>query len=155
MSTLAETAHESDEMTRTARHRLVTAIRQAAREGMTQSQIAREVHRSQPEVSRLLRFHGSTPLARKLRRARPDIVRILHAAGGRDVRVFGSVAMRTDGPDSDVDLLFTMTRPLSLLALGRQEGEIREIVGVEVDLVPESTLLPHLRERVLDEAVPL
>lgn len=82
-------------------------------------------------------------------------MRILRGAGAQNVRVFGSVATETDGPDSDVDLLFTMTRPLSLLALTRLEGEISEIVGAEVGLVPESALLPHLRERVLDEAVPL
>jgi hypothetical protein len=32
---------------------------------------------------------------------------------------------------------------------------IAELVDAEVDLVPESTLRPGLRQRVLEEAVPL
>ena len=54
-----------------------------------------------------------------------------------------------------MDLLFEMKRPLGLLALGRLEARIAELVDTEVDLVPESTLRHDLRQRVLDEAVPL
>ena len=57
--------------------------------------------------------------------------------------MFGSAAAGTDGPDSDVHLLFSMKRPLSLLQLGR------------LVLAPDSALLPDLRERVLAEAIPL
>ncbi|MBI0301471.1 hypothetical protein JBE04_45325, partial [Streptomyces sp. PRKS01-29] len=46
-------------------------MREAAAAGMTQAQIAEQIGRSQPEVSRPLRFHGATSLARRLRAARP------------------------------------------------------------------------------------
>ncbi len=75
--------------------------------------------------------------------------------GGRDVRVFGSVATESDGPDSDIDLLFTPTRAFSLMSLGRLENEISGILGAPVDLVPDTALMPHLKDRVLKEAVPL
>ena len=65
------------------------------------------------------------------------------------------MATGTEKADSDVDLLFEMKRPLGLLALGRLEARIAELVEAEVDLVPESTLRHDLRQRVLDEAVPL
>ena len=122
---------------------------------MTQAEIAREIGRSQPEVSRLLRFHGTSPLARTLRAARAEVLRAIRAAGGDDVRVFGSVATGQDHPGSDVDLLFTMGRPLSLIELGQLEERIAGVVGADVDLVPDSSLRPALRDRVLAEAVPL
>jgi hypothetical protein len=155
ISTLAEVARESDAAVRHARDALVRAVRGAAAAGMTQAQIAEQIGRSQPEVSRLLRFHGTTPLARRLRAARPEVLRLVHDAGGEQVRVFGSVARGDDDEESDVDLLFVMRRPLSLMELGRLEDQVSAAVGVAVDLVPESSLRPALRDRALAEAVPL
>lgn len=134
---------------------LVAAVREAAAAGMTQTQIAREIGRSQPEVSRLLHFHGTSPLARRLRKHKHEIHRILTEAGGDDVRVFGSVATGRERPDSDIDLLFCATTPLSLMDLGRLEAQIAALVGVDVDLVPDGSLAPAIRDRVLAEAVPL
>lgn len=152
---LATVARHSDEVTAQARAELVRAVRQAAAQGMTQTQIAREIGRSQPEVSRLLRLHGTSPLARNLRRNASQIRRIVAEAGGSRVRVFGSVATGQNRPDSDVDLLFAMDTPLSLMQLGRLEQEISHLLGAPVDLVPESALRPDLRERALSEAVAL
>lgn len=122
---------------------------------MTQAQIAREIGRSQPEVSRLLHFHGTSPKARMLRRHRSEIIELVRESGGENVRVFGSVATEREHPESDVDLLFTMHRPFGLLELGRLEARISEIIGADVDLVPDSAIRPALRERILSEAVPL
>lgn len=148
-------ARHSDEVTAQARAELVRAVRQAAARGMTQTQIAREIGRSQPEVSRLLRLHGTSPLAQNLRRNASQIRQIVAEAGGSRVRVFGSVATGQDRPDSDVDLLFVMGAPLSLMQLGRLEQEIAHLLGAPVDLIPESALRPDLRERALSEAVAL
>ena len=152
---LAEVARRTDDAVAQARADLVRAVRRAAAEGMTQAQIGAAIGRSQPEVSRLLHFHGTTPLARVLRRHAGQIRTIVTGAGGRNVRVFGSVATGTDHPGSDVDLLFTMGRPLSLIQLGRLENEISTLIGVRVDLVPDAALRPEFRDRVLSEAVTL
>lgn len=152
---LAEVARHSDEATAQARSDLVRAVRQAAAQGMTQSEIARQIGRSQPEVSRLLRFHGTSPLARNLRRNADQIRRLVADVGGAHVRVFGSVAVGEDQPDSDVDLLFDMTKPLSLMQLSRLERQIADLLDEPVDLVPESALRPDLRECVYAEAVSL
>lgn len=153
MLALAEVAREADQTVREARARLVGAVRQAAAEGMTQQQIAAAIGRSQPEVSRLLRFHGTSPLARRLRAARYEVLALVRAAGGCDVRVFGSVATGQDGPTSDVDLLFTPGVPLSLMELADLEEQVAAAVGADVDLVPESAVRPGLRDRVMAEAV--
>lgn len=152
---LAEVARHTDEATARARAELVRAVRKASAQGMTQSQIARRIGRSQPEVSRLLRFHGTSPLARRLRRNAHQIRELVAEAGGARVRVFGSVAAGEDQPGSDVDLLFEMNKPLSLLQLGRLEQRVADLLGASVDLVPESALRPDLRERVYAEAVSL
>ena len=152
---LALVARRCDEATSRARSDLVRAVRRAGAEGLTQTQIARQIGRSQPEVSRLLRFHGTSPLARSLRRSADQVRQIVAEAGGDRVRVFGSVATGLDRPDSDVDLLFTMGTPLSLMDLGRLEQRLEAAIGAQVDLVPDTAIRPDLRERVLAEAVAL
>lgn len=152
---LAEVARHADEAMAQARSELVRAVRRAAAQGMTQSEIARQIGRSQPEVSRLLRFHGTSPLARNLRRNADQIRQLVGKVGGSQVRVFGSVAVGEDQPGSDVDLVFDMTKPLSLMQLGRLEQQIADLLDAAVDLVPESALRPDLRGRVFLEAVSL
>ncbi|MGL5863607.1 MAG: nucleotidyltransferase family protein, partial [Phycicoccus sp.] len=93
--------------------------------------------------------------ARTLRRHADQVRQIVAEAGGTGVRVFGSTATGQDGPNSDVDLLFVMKRPLSLMQLGRLEKRLTDLLGIPVDLVPESALRPDLRERALSEAVAL
>lgn len=151
-ATLAQVAHHTDEVTRQARADLVRAVRHAAAQGMTQTQIGHQIGRSQPEVSRLLRFSGTSPLARNVRRNAGQIRQLVAEAGGTRVRVFGSVATGEDHTDSDVDLLFEMSQPLSLMQLGRLEQRLAGSLGVPVDLVPESALRPDLRDRVMSEA---
>lgn len=152
---LAEVAQHADAMAAQARVELVAAVRRAAAEGLTQAEIGRQIGRSQPEVSRLLRFHGTSELARRLRKHSREIQRLVSIVGGDQVRVFGSVAEGREGPSSDVDLVFRMRQPLSLLELGLVERQIADLIGVDVDLVPESSLRPDLRTSVLAEAVPL
>ncbi|MFZ0530715.1 MAG: nucleotidyltransferase domain-containing protein [Propionicimonas sp.] len=152
---LTQVANRTDLAVATARAELEAVVRAAAAEGMTQQEIARAIGRSQPEVSRLLHFHGRSPLGRRLRKRAVDVRRLVAEAGGSNVRVFGSVAKGSDRQGSDIDLLFSMNHPLSLLELGTLERRIGDLVGAEVDLVPEAALRPDLRERALSEAVPL
>ena len=69
--------------------------------------------------------------------------------------MFGSVATGGERDDSDIDLLFTASEPLSLMRLGRLEQDLSHLVGVKVDIVPDSALKANLRDRVLAEAVAL
>jgi len=46
-----------------------------------------------------------------------------------------------------VDLLFEMRKPLSLMQLSTRERELSELIGARVDLVPESSIQPDLRDR--------
>ncbi len=155
MEDLIDVARRADDATLSARSELVRAVRRASSEGMTQTQIAQQIGRSQPEVSRLLRFHGTSPLARRLRSNADRIRQIVAEAHGGQVRVFGSVATGQDRCDSDVDLLFRMGQPLSLMELGALERRLEDAIGAPVDLLPDTAIRPDLRERVLAEAVAL
>jgi predicted nucleotidyltransferase len=148
-------AERTDAAVARARAELVAAVRRAYADGMTQAEIAQQIGRSQPEVNRLLRFHGSSPRAKALRHHSPHVRERIRAAGGGRVRVFGSTATGTDGADSDIDLLFDMRQPLSLMEMSTIERELSSMLGYAVDLVPESSVRPDLRDQILREAIPL
>ena len=154
-ASLAVIAQETDEAIRQARNQMVAAVRNASKNGMSQQEIARQIGRSQPEVSRLLHFHGTTPLARRLRAARRQVIEMVEAAGGSNVRVFGSVATGREHEGSDIDLLFRMDQPLGLMDLAGLEMELGTVLHADVDLVPDTNIRPTMRERIISEAVPL
>jgi uncharacterized protein len=155
MSTLAQVARRSDTAAEQARRELVGAVRAAHAAGRTQAEIAQEIGRSQPEVSRLLRFHGTSPRAMALRKHRAGVIQLVQEVGGANVRVFGSVATGQDHDDSDIDLLVDLPPTMGLLKVARLERLVSELVGIPVDIVPRDDLRPDFKERVLGEAVPL
>lgn len=152
---LVDDACAADDLHEQSRLLLVNAVRTGARAGLTQRQIAQAIGRSQPEVSRLLRFQSKTVLGRRVAQHRREILHILGTNGMRNIRVFGSVARQEDGPDSDVDLLADVPQEISLFALARIEQEISQILQANVDIVPESGLRSNLASRARDEAIPL
>lgn len=86
---------------------------------------------------------------------RSEILKLAHQYQMGEVRVFGSVARRTDDDQSDLDLLVSPTAPVSLLAMGGFLMDVRELLGVQVDVMSVSTLKPRIRDQVLAEAVNL
>jgi hypothetical protein len=54
-----------------------------------------------------------------------------------------------------VDFLVDMDRGRSLLDMGGLLMDLRDLLGCEVDVVTVGGLKPRIRERVLEEAVPL
>lgn len=71
------------------------------------------------------------------------------------MRVFGSVARGTQGPDSDVDLLVAFELGRSLFDLGGLVADLEDLLGRPVDVVTVEELRPHVRDRVLADALPL
>ena len=86
---------------------------------------------------------------------REEIVAIAQRNGLRDVRVFGSMAREDAHETSDVDLLVTLPRGTSGLALYGLEMEAEALLGRKVDVLTEGCLYHMVRERVLREAKPL
>jgi uncharacterized protein len=90
-----------------------------------------------------------------LKRKRATILRIAERHGAYNVRVFGSVVRGETGPDSDIDFLVDMRPGRSLLDLGGLWWDLHLALGTEVDVVTEKGLRQRIRDRVLQEVVPL
>jgi predicted nucleotidyltransferase len=90
-----------------------------------------------------------------LRAKRDEILQICAKYGARNVRVFGSVARGEADEQSDIDLLVEFEPNRSLLDHAGLWVELQELLGVKVDVVSERGLKPRIRQRVLQEAIPL
>ncbi len=90
-----------------------------------------------------------------LRERREDILRVCAKYGAYNVRVFGSLARGEADEESDIDLLVEFEPGRSLLDHAALWLELQELLGCKVDVVSDRGLKPRIRERVLQEAVPL
>ena len=90
-----------------------------------------------------------------LRKNRDAILRLAAKHGARNVRVFGSLARGEADENSDIDLVVELDRGRSLLDLGGLQYELQEMLGCRVDVVTERSLRARVRQRLLQEAVPL
>ena len=90
-----------------------------------------------------------------LQSKRDEVLRLATLHGARNLRVFGSIARGDAGAMSDVDLLVDMEPGRSLLDMGGLLMDLQDLLGCDVDIVTENGLRPRIRDRVLDEAVPL
>lgn len=71
------------------------------------------------------------------------------------MRVFGSVARGEDTEASDIDLLVDLDGQVGLVALAGLQRELSELLHVDVDVVPASTLKPGVAEVAHAEAIAL
>ena len=90
-----------------------------------------------------------------VRAKRDQILRLARRHGVTRVRVFGSMARGGAGPQSDVDLLVEVGPDPSPWFPGGLVLELEELLGRRVQVVTEQGLDDLLRDRVLEEAVPL
>lgn len=156
------------ELIRDARVRAeLTQVQLAVRAGVTQSVISTyENGRREPSLAalqRLLLAAGFTasielepveeppPLRERVAAARTELLAIVERLGGRNPRLFGSVARGQDGPGSDVDLMVDLRRGLGIFALMRIQDEAEQLLGTRVDVVDAAGMDPQ----VVREAIPL
>ena len=93
--------------------------------------------------------------AEDIRKRRDEINRVATRWGAHDVRIFGSVA-RGDATDgSDLDLVVRFEPGRSLFDQGGLLMDLRELLGIKVEVVSEGALTGRFGEIVRKEAVPL
>lgn len=92
------------------------------------------------------------PVGYLLAAHRARVLELAAAAGARNVRVFGSVARAEDLEGSDLDLLVDLDDGRTLLDLAGLTQELRELLGIPVDVATTEILKPHVREQALAEA---
>ena len=71
---LEQRTQTAEDLITEGRMQLTASIREAYADGLSQRAIAQAANLSQPEVFRLLHFHGTSPLSRKLRKHRKQIL---------------------------------------------------------------------------------
>jgi len=89
----------------------------------------------------------------RLREHRSEVLDVIRRNGGKNPRVFGSVARGEDTPSSDLDILVTV-QPDAAWTFVSTSRELSDLLGVKVDVVTEGGLGEKHR-RILAEAVPL
>jgi predicted nucleotidyltransferase len=90
-----------------------------------------------------------------LRQKRKQILEIATRHGAFNVRVFGSAAKGTAGPDSDLDLLVEVGDAHSSWFTAGLILDLEALLEREVDVVTAEALHWYIRDQVLTEAVPL
>lgn len=86
---------------------------------------------------------------------RQQVLPLLRLHGVSRAAVFGSVARGEDQEGSDVDLVVEFEEGRTLLDLVGLRQDLQELLGREADVATYDSLHPRLRERVLEEQVPL
>ena len=86
---------------------------------------------------------------------RKEILEIAGRYGARKIYIFGSIARNEARPGSDIDFLVELESGRSLFDLGGMLYDLRELLGVEVDVVTPKGLRPRIKEEVIREAIPL
>jgi len=86
---------------------------------------------------------------------REEIVAVARRYGASDIRIFGSVARGDATEASDLDLLVQFEPGRSLFDHGGLLMDLRELLGVKVDVIDEGALSGRFELRVRKEAVPL
>lgn len=77
----------------------------------------------------------------------------LAAMGAGSLSLFGSVARDEAGPDSDVDILIDLARPMGYLGLAAIHLRIEEILGHPVELVTPNALHERYRRHIVPDLV--
>ena len=90
-----------------------------------------------------------------LKEKRDEVLRFAAKYGARNIRVFGSLARGEADEKSDIDFLVEMEPGTSLLDLGGLQYELETLLRCRVYVVTERGLKRRIRERVLQEAVPI
>ena len=96
-------------------------------------------------------------LIERLRQAVEAQREMLAVRGVRELSLVGSRAHGTAGPASDVDLLVDLApdAAFGLLDLVALKDDLRDALGVEVDVVFKSRLRPYIAERMTRDKVRL
>lgn len=95
------------------------------------------------------------PQADRLRRQRRQLLDAADRHGIGHLRAFGSLARGEAKAGSDVDLLVDLKPDRTLLDLAAFRREAAEILDLPVDVATVDMLKGHIRDEVLDEALPL
>ncbi len=83
---------------------------------------------------------------------REQIKKIVLSHRATNVKVFGSVIEDKDTDSSDLDLLIEPTPETSLMDIGAIRYELKQLLGLDVDILTPDSLPDSFRDSVLKKA---
>ena len=90
-----------------------------------------------------------------LREQRDNVIKIASKHGVTHIRIFGSAARGESREDSDIDFLIEVNGPTTPWFPGSLAADLEKLLGRHVDVIEPEAIRKPLRERILQEAVPL
>lgn len=90
-----------------------------------------------------------------LNKYRVKIKAIIKAHNAANARVFGSVLNGTDTEISDLDILIDPDQGMTLFDIGAIRHKLKQLTGVEVDILTPGSLSDSIREEILTQAKPI
>lgn len=79
------------------------------------------------------------------------IIETLKPYHPKKIGLFGSVARIDENIESDIDILFSLHKPIGLFTLSKIHFELEEKLHRKVDLISENGLDKFIKEKVLKE----
>lgn len=89
--------------------------------------------------------------ALSMHRAQIREIALRHRVSG--IRVFGSALHGDDTAESDLDLLVEPTAQTTLMDIGAIRFELKQLLGIDVDVLTPNSLPAKFRDQVMREAV--
>ena len=72
-----------------------------------------------------------------------------------NVRVFGSVLTGEDTDSSDLDILVEPTSETTMMDIGAIQYELKQLLGIAVDVLTPNALPDTFRNQVIEQAQPV
>lgn len=91
-------------------------------------------------------------IIKKLKEIRPIIEKKYSV---KNLELFGSYIRGEQKKKSDLDILVEFYETVDLFKYIELENYLSEKLGVKVDLVMKDTLKPRIKDRILNEAIPV
>lgn len=73
----------------------------------------------------------------------------------KNLEIFGSYVLGEPKKGSDLDVLVDFYKTIDLFKYIELENYLSETLGVKVDLVMKDALKPRIKDRILNEAIPV
>ena len=80
------------------------------------------------------------------------IIDILKPYNPKRIGLFGSFARNEEKDNSDIDILFSLHKPIGLFTLAKIHHDLEVRLQKKVDLISENGLNKFIKEQVLKEA---
>jgi predicted nucleotidyltransferase len=90
-----------------------------------------------------------------LKEKREEILQVARRHGATNIRLFGSVARGEASESSDIDILVEVGENPSPWFPGGLIADLEDLLGRRVHVVTVDALHSYVRDRVMQEAVPL